>query len=930
MHSDIESWINKIEVFGKENLEEILHLLTGAIQQISGRGHCRIYLEDLTEGALSCMGAVGGDIERVRQTTFAINDDNFLVSRVYQQQEEASCENLADSPEDMPVADGPGGGSYFLPLVHRGRSIGVVCLDRGRPREFPREKLLQQLRRLLSTVAPILDRARRYHQQVVLSHHVDEAKKREAALFMVRSAARLIDRVALASVLMPTTSDIDGERTMEILAAYSKEPEARRLYEQEQRINLSPGESLLSRFIDRAGVISDDSLLSPLYIPDLADQSLQKQYLTEELGLRSLYMVPRFDSRTRRVICLVHYYTKEKYQFTPFERGLLEAHAEMAQQVVQQIGDEHLEVQILSEISDLLQQPSDGLQAFLHRVLSKATRLIGADTGSIGLAREFDGERWLLVEDAEGELVGAKSKDWLKKYIPPIRIGGEELPVEERSLTGLAAATARPAVINNTREEMVRGGFYSEVTETVRSELAVPVIYAGEVLAVICVDSLRPNYFTGEHRRILQIIERMISRHLLSLQHIERLTGEIDRLSQDVDYRDPSVSSYRLGNIIGNSPKSQQIIETIQYLAPPLCQRLSLWKTQRVPEQADILGLPSVLITGRTGSGKEFLFNNFYSRLNELFRERYPGSSLPLKKTNIAAYSGELTYSELFGHKRGAFTGAHVDRRGILEEADGGVVFLDEIGDADPKTQVQLLRFLDSGEFVRLGENTTRHAQVLLVAGTNRDLRQLIAEGLFREDLYHRLSELIIQVPSLNERREDIPDLAVHFLGRLAQVYRPEEVAAGRIPVLNTAAKEMLSKHHYTGNMRELRSILLRAMLYSGLRIGGTDIDQAILQQMEAPVGVEKPSLEQLNQQAATTIVQRILGGQGDFWSEVYQPYSNKELTREGVVEVIEQMRRRGAVSMPKLAKILIACKPDTEPKQFYRFKNFLYKTVRI
>ncbi|MCF6179194.1 MAG: GPMC system transcriptional regulator, partial [Geopsychrobacter sp.] len=741
--------------------------------------------------------------------------------------------------------------------------------------------------------------------------------------------ARLIDRVALASVLVPIPSEIDGERTLEILASYSKEREAGRLYEQEQRINLSPGESLLSRFIDRAGVISDDSLLAPLYIPDLADQALQKQYLTEELGLRSLYMVPRYD-RSRRVICLVNYYTKEKYQFSPFERGLLEAHAEMAQQVVQQIGDEHLEVQILSEISDLLQQPSDGLQPFLRRVLSKATRLIGADTGSIALVRELEGERWLLVEDGDGNLVGAKSKDWLKKYIPPIRIGGEELPTEQRSLTGLAAATGRPAVVDNTREEMRRGGFYAEVTETVRSELAVPVSYAGEVLAVICVDSLRPNYFSGEHRRILQIIERMISRHLASLQHIEQLTGEIDRLRKDVDYRDPSVSSYRLGNIIGNSAKAQQIIETIQCISPPLCQRISLWQTQKTPEHADILGLPSVLITGRTGAGKEFLFNNLYARLNELFRERHPGKSLSLKKTNIAAYSGDLTYSELFGHKRGAFTGAHVDRRGILEEADGGVVFLDEIGDADPKTQVQLLRFLDSGEFVRLGENTTRHAHVLLVAGTNRDLRKLIVEGLFREDLYHRLSELIIQVPSLNERREDIPDLAVHFLGRLAQVYRPEEVANGHSPVLSSAAKQALTRHHYTGNMRELRSILLRALLYAGLRIDSADIEGAIMQQSDAPLVAEKPSLEQLNQQAALAINQQIQAGKGDFWSEVYQPFTGKELTREAVIEVIEQARRQGAVSMPKLARVLAACDPETEPKQFYRFKNFLYKTVKV
>lgn len=930
MLSEMEAWLERLEAFGKENLEEILHLLTGAIQQLAGRGHCRIYLEDLTEGALSCMGAVGGDVEQVRKSTFAINDDNFLVSRVYQEQEEAQIENLADSPEDMPVPGGLGGGSYFLPLVHRGRSIGVVCLDRGKPREFPREEALHKLRRLLTGVAPVLDRARRYHQQVVLSHHVDEAKKREAAHFMVRSAARLVDRVVLASVLVPTPSDIDGERTLEILASYSKEREARRLYEQEQRINLSPGESLLARFIDRAGVISDDSLLSPLYIPDLADQSLQKQYLTEELGLRSLYMVPRFDSRSRRVICLVNYYTKDKYQFTPFERGLLEAHAEMAQQVVQQIGNEHLEVQILSEISDLLQQPSEGLQPFLHRVLSKATRLIGADTGSIALVRELEGERWLLVEDAEGGLVGAKSKDWMKKYIPPFRIGGDELPPEERSLTGYAAHLARPVAIENSREEKRRSGFYNEVNETVLSELAVPIIFAGEVLAVICVDSLRPNYFTGEHRRILQIIERMISRHLASLQHIEQLTGEIDRLRKDVDYRDPSVSSYRLGNIIGNSPKGQQIVETIQRVTPPLCQRISLWQTQKVPEQADVLGLPSVLITGRTGAGKEFLFNNLYARLNELYRERFPGNELPLKKSNIAAYSGELTYSELFGHKRGAFTGAHVDRRGILEEADGGVVFLDEIGDADPKTQVQLLRFLDSGEFVRLGENTTRHAQVLLVAGTNRDLRQLIAEGLFREDLYHRLSELIIQVPSLNERREDISDLAVHFLGRLAQVYRPEEVEAGRVPVLDSAAKQALSNHCYTGNMRELRSILLRAMLYGGQRISGSDIEQAILQQIEVSTAPERPNLEQLNLQAALAIVERIVSGAGDFWSEVYQPYSAKELTREGVVAVIEQMRKRGGTSMPKLARLMSACDPEVDTRQFYRFKNFLYKTVKI
>jgi len=118
--------------------------------------------------------------------------------------------------------------------------------------------------------------------------------------------------------------------------------------------------------------------------------------------------------------------------------------------------------------------------------------------------------------------------------------------------------------------------------------------------------------------------------------------------------------------------------------------------------------------------------------LNSLYREQLgPGGELAVKKTNIAAYSGELTYSELFGHKKGAFTGAYSDRRGILEECMGGVVFLDEIGDADPKTQVQLLRFLDNGGFVRLGENAERYSRVLLVAATNRICRPRLLPDVF-------------------------------------------------------------------------------------------------------------------------------------------------------------------------------------------------------
>lgn len=931
----IDQIINTLDEFGKENLVEILRRISQGVQLLSSGGQCRIYLEDLTMGSLSCAAAENDDLQGISEPTFPINDSFFPIPQVYQQKQEMAVASLSrHSRTAVTPAESFANSYYLLPILHLGRAIGVVSLDRSGAEQPPSEPVLRQLRKLLSEAAPTLNRARKYHQQLLLARRVDEAKKREAALFMVKSAAQLIDRVALASVLIPVPSGIDGERTLEILASYSKEREARRLYEEEKLINLAPGESLISRFIDRAGVIVDDSLLAPLYIEDLAVETLQKRYLTENLGLKSLYIVPRYDKHNRRVICLVNYYTKDRYHFSSFERDLLDAHAEMAQRVVQEIGDEHLEIQILSEIGDLLQQSGDGLRPFLHRVLSKATQLIGADTGSLALVREFQGERWLLVEDDQGNLIGAKNKDWLKKYIPPILIGGRELPPGQRSLTGLAAATRRPQILDDCHEGSDEEKFYRPVTEAIRSEIAVPVVYEDEVLAVVCLDSLRPHYFTHEHQRILQIIARMIGHHLSILQKIDQLTSELDRLRQDVGYKDPKITSYRLGNIIGNSSKAQEIITTIQLISPPLCERITQWHKQGVPDQGEFLGLPSILITGETGAGKEFLFNNFFTELNRIFRQLMPGrSSLPLKKTNIAAYSGDLTYSELFGHKRGAFTGAHNDRRGILEEAHGGVVFLDEIGDADPKTQVQLLRFLDSGEFIRLGENITRHSQVLLVAGTNRDLRQLIADGIFREDLYHRLSELIIEVPSLNQRREDIPDLAIHLLGRLFQAYHKQDEKNAQ-PALSQKAKNLLSRHHYTGNIRELRSILLRGMLLRrGDVIDVEEITNALQPQAFSRADSSNHS-KALNDQLAEEIFQSVLKQEQNFWSALYEPYARQEITRDLVLKVVEKARTEGATNMPRLARLLDACDPsstdENEKKRFFRFKNFFYKTVKL
>ncbi len=923
----------KIAGFAKENLDEMLHAVAEGARMVTGSERIRIYLEDLTCGALSCAYASGPSASEIAEITFPIVSPDAMVSTIF----------ISRVPSEHNPADGEGPSldrvfaerfgiaySCLIPLTSQGKSLGVVCIDSENPRETIGAPARGLLCEFVESIGEKLDLARKYHQQLLLARRVEEYKKREAAGFMVRSAVRLIDRLSLAAVLVPVTGKYGGE-TMEILASHSEDPVLKAQFDAMGEIALEKGKSLISRYLDDRAVIFDERLLKPLYIADLTSHRLQKRAITEQMALRSLYVVPRYEPDTRKVICLVSYFTRDIYRFSDFETGLLQTHAEMVERVIREIGGEHLEIRVLAEIGELLREPNEVLQPFLIKVLSKATELIGADTGSIAVVSERAGEKWLVVEDEHGNIIGAKNKEWLKKNIPPFRIGGIELPPEERSLTGYVAWTREPKIIGRVEEEMAGEGFHRSMHDLIRSEIAVPIVSDEEVIAVICLNSLKPAYFTVEHQRILQIIDRLTSRHISDIQRIERLQREVTNLRSDVAYKDPHVSSYRLGNIIGNSRKAQEIVDFINTVSVPLFNRISLW-SKNVLQEATI-GLPSILVLGQTGAGKEFFFNNLYNKLNEIYQsEINPGGELPVKKTNIAAYSGELTYSELFGHKKGAFTGAYNDRKGILEEAHGGVVFLDEIGDADPKTQVQLLRFLDNGGFMRLGDNIERYSRVLLVAATNKNLQEEINRGNFREDLYHRLSELSVQVPSLNERREDIPDLSIHFLGKLYRTYRGRDDPQDDPPQLSEEAKQGLVNHFYTGNIRELRSILLRALFFrTGKMISGDEISRAIKDGMR-----EKPvkSTALLNEQVAAEILGQIERDK-DFWEAVYAPYTQNIISRDVVKLVIEGSKAVAGKSMPRIAAHLKAVKgeingDEEERKRFFKFKNFLYKTVKI
>ena len=209
----------------------------------------------------------------------------------------------------------------------------------------------------------------------------------------------------------------------------------------------------------------------------------------------------------------------------------------------------------------------------------------------------------------------------------------------------------------------------------------------------------------------------------------------------------------------------------------------------------------TVLIEGESGTGKE-LFARLIHRLS-------PRSAKPLIVVNCAALSETLIESELFGHERGAFTGATQRRLGRFEQADGGTLFLDEIGDISPAVQVKLLRLLQEGEFQRVGGNQTLKADVRVISATNQDLESKVKDGSFREDLYYRLKVVPIKIPPLRDRREDISPLVEHFVHRFSKENRRP------IEGVSREAMDQLVKYEYPGNIRELENILERAVVIS-------------------------------------------------------------------------------------------------------------------
>jgi transcriptional regulator with GAF, ATPase, and Fis domain len=222
-----------------------------------------------------------------------------------------------------------------------------------------------------------------------------------------------------------------------------------------------------------------------------------------------------------------------------------------------------------------------------------------------------------------------------------------------------------------------------------------------------------------------------------------------------------------------------------------------------------------VLIIGSNGTGKELVARNLHQKSNR--------SAMPYVEVNCAAIPSELIESELFGHEKGSFTSAIKQHKGKFEQADGGTLFLDEIGDMSLAAQAKVLRVLQERKLSRVGSDKDITVDVRVVAATNKNLKEEIAKGTFREDLYHRLSVIVINVPALDERKSDIPLLVEHFIEQICA-----ETGMTRRP-MDTDAMQLLIDKSWTGNIRELRNVVERLLILSGDRITAEDVTAYVL-----------------------------------------------------------------------------------------------------
>jgi len=412
------------------------------------------------------------------------------------------------------------------------------------------------------------------------------------------------------------------------------------------------------------------------------------------------------------------------------------------------------ELAALHAISKILAQPMD-LRDQLEQILNEMSSRLGMQRGMISLLDRDKQQAWLDVAH-------------------DVKIDGLQVTYKPgEGITGKVAKTGRPMAVANLGQEthfLDRTGARRHLNRSELSFLCVPIMYDGGVVGVLSADKAAKQVENLDNElAILSAVAELMAKAV----HIRALEEENKRLRKIVGSSRPPAL-----DIIGHSKPMQEVFGMVAQVAD---------------------SNTTVLITGETGTGKELIASAIH--------KNSPRKGCPLVQVNCAAIPDTLIESELFGHEKGSFTGALSQRRGRFEEANGGTIFLDEVGELSAAAQVKLLRVLQEKRFQPLGSSRVINVNVRIIAATNRNLEQDILSERFRADLFYRLNVFPIYLPPLRERGSDVILLADHFLLKYSREM------GKNVSRISTAAIEVFLSHKWPGNVRELENCMERAVL---------------------------------------------------------------------------------------------------------------------
>ncbi len=436
------------------------------------------------------------------------------------------------------------------------------------------------------------------------------------------------------------------------------------------------------------------------------------------------------------------------------------------------------------------------VEQLLLLITGKLRALLGAEACSV-----------ILYDPARRELFFPVSGD--ERLDRPERLREVRFPADQ-GISGWVLREGKPVLVPDVSRD---ARFYPAVdrqlgTET-RSLICTPLRTRAGIIGVAQVVNKREGTFTERDLALLDAIGGSIAVALENARLYEALRREKEEVQRENRELRRELQG-RFREIIGSSPALVEVLEQALQVAPTRA---------------------TVTILGESGTGKELIARGIHEA-----SDRAQG---PFVAVNCSAIPATLLEAELFGHEKGAFTGATAARRGRFETAHGGTLFLDEIGDLEPGLQAKLLRVLERGEIHRLGSEQPRTVDVRIVTATNRDLRAMMAAGRFREDLYWRINVITLELPPLRERRDDLPLLIRHFLDRFGRQLGKPGLR------LDPEAEAALLAYRYPGNIRELENILQRAViLATGPSITRAHLPARLVQGEEAAAAVPRTNAE--------------------------------------------------------------------------------------